>query len=88
MALMPNKTLTKINGEPTYAAVRKLKCKLGANLTPVQVSWGHGKGLLGELLPAAVFTARTGQVYTPPAAKPPQYPIIPAGTAVAKRERL
>eukprot|EP00804_Cyclotella_cryptica_P012561 CCRYP_014711-RA/>CCRYP_014711-RA protein AED:0.61 eAED:0.33 QI:0/-1/0/1/-1/1/1/0/407 len=88
LALMPHKTLTRIIGEPTYAAVRKLKHELGANLTAVKVSWGHGKGLLGELLPAAVFTARTGQVYTPPALEPPQYPHIPAGTAVADREHL
>jgi hypothetical protein len=88
LALMPHKTLTKIIGEPTYAAVRKLKRELGANLTAVKVSWGYGKGLLGKLLPAAVFTARTGHIYTPPAAEPPQYPDIHAGTAVAERERL
>ena len=87
-ALMPHKTLTRIIGEPTYAAVRKLKRELGANLTAVKVSWGHGKGLLGKLLPAAVFTARTGQVYTPLAADPPQYPNIPIGNAVADREQL
>jgi hypothetical protein len=31
---------------------------------------------------------RTGEVYTPPAADPPQYLNIPPGTAVADRERL
>ena len=83
---MPHKTLTQIIGEPAYAAVRKLKHELGANLTIVKVSWGHGKGLLGNLLPPAVFTTRTGQVYTPPVADPPQYPNIPPGTAVADKE--
>jgi hypothetical protein len=86
LALMPHKTLTNINGEPTYAAVHKLKWELGANLTAIKVSWGHNKGLLGELLPATVFTARTGQIYDPPATSPPQYPNIPNGTAVADRE--
>eukprot|EP00804_Cyclotella_cryptica_P003022 CCRYP_006031-RA/>CCRYP_006031-RA protein AED:0.79 eAED:0.44 QI:0/0/0/0.5/1/1/2/0/224 len=50
-------------------------------------------GILGEPTYAVVrklkfFTARTGQVYTPPAVDPPQYPNIPPGTAVADRERL
>ena len=88
MALMPHKTLTRIIGEPMYAAVCRLKRKLGANLTTVKMSWGHGKVLLGELLPVAVFTARTGQVYTPPVVDPLQYPNIPPGTAVANREHL
>ena len=88
LALMLHKTLTRIIGEPTYVGIHRLKCKLGANLTTVKMSWGHGKVLLGELLPVAVFTARTGQIYTPPTNNSLQYPIIPPSTAVTDRERL
>ena len=56
-ALMPNQTLTKIQGEPTHTAVRKLEKELGANLIAVPCSWGIGKGHLGELQDAATFLA-------------------------------
>ena len=87
-ALMPNQTLTKIQGEPTHTAVRKLEKELGANLIAVPCSWGIGKGHLGELQDAATFLARNGAPYTPPAAAPPAYPDIPPGTTSAIRERL
>ena len=87
-ALMPNQTLTKIQGEPTHKAVRKLEKELGANLIAVPCSWGVNKGHLGELQDPATFLARNGAAYTPPAAAPPAYPVIPPGTITAERERL
>lgn len=87
-ALMPNQTLTKVQGEPTHKAVRKLEKELGANLIAVPCTWGVGKGHLGELQDAATFLARNGAAYTPPAAAPPAYPIIPPGSTAAVRERL
>ena len=57
-ALMPNQTLTKVQGEPTHKAVRKLKKELGANLIFVPCSWGVNKGHLGELQEPATFLAR------------------------------
>ena len=87
-ALMPNQTLTKIHGEPTHKAVRKLEKELGANLIAVDCPWGLNKGHLGELQTAATFMARNGATYVPPAHAPPPYPVIPPGTAAADRERL
>ncbi len=87
-ALMPHQSLTKINGEPTHAAMKKLEKELAANLIAVHCPWGHGRGYLGELLPAALFQARYGAAYTPPAASPPAYPVIPPGATVAAREEL
>jgi len=87
-ALMPHQSLTKINGEPTHVAMKKLEKELAANLIAVHCPWGHGRGYLGELLPAALFQARYGTAYTPPAASPPAYPVIPPGATVAAREEL
>lgn len=87
-ALMPNQTLTKIQGEPTHTAVRKLEKELGANLIAVPCAWGVNKGHLGELQDPATFLARNGTAYTPPAAAPPAYPIIPPAATTAERERL
>ena len=54
---MPHQTLTKINGEPTHVAMKKLEKELAANLIAVQCPWDHGRGYLGERLPAAIFQA-------------------------------
>ena len=59
-ALMPHQALTKINGAPTHTAMKKLEKELAANLIAVHCPWGHGRGYLGELLPAALFQARYG----------------------------
>ncbi|HSN24444.1 MAG TPA: hypothetical protein VLS45_09830, partial [Methylomicrobium sp.] len=88
MALMPHQTLTKIIGEPTHAATKKLERELAANLIAVDCSWGINRGHLGELLPAAIFIARYGAPYIPPAAAPPTYPIVPHGTTAAGHEAL
>ena len=87
-ALMPHQSLTKIIGEPTHAAMKKLEKELAANLIAVACPWGVGRGYLGELLPAAIFQARYGAPYTPPAAAPPAYPVIPPGATTALREEL
>ena len=88
LALMPHHTLTKISGEPTHAAMKHLEKELKANLIAVDCPWGLGRGYLGELLPAAIYTAQYGAAYTPPDASPPPYPIIPHGAATAIREEL
>ena len=88
LALMPHQTLTKISGEPTHAAMKRLEKELAANLIAVECPWGNGHGYLGELLPAAIYTARYGAAYAPPAAAPPAYPVLPPGTTTAVREAL
>ena len=87
-ALMPHQSLTNINSEPTHAAMKKLEKELAANLIAVHCPWGHGRGYLGELLPAALFQARYGAAYVPPIAAPPAYPVIPQGASTAQREEL
>eukprot|EP00804_Cyclotella_cryptica_P023348 CCRYP_000481-RA/>CCRYP_000481-RA protein AED:0.56 eAED:0.26 QI:0/-1/0/1/-1/1/1/0/407 len=87
-ALMTHQSLTKINGEPTPIAMKKLEKELAANLIAIHCPWGHGHGYLGELLPAALFQARYGAVYMPPAAAPPAYPNIPPGATIPAREEL
>ena len=87
-ALMPHQSLTKIIGEPTHAAMKKLEKECDANLIAVACPWGVGQGYLGDLLPAAIFQARYGAPYTPPAAAPPAYPVIPPGATTAIREEL
>ena len=69
-------------------AIRKLKKELGGNLIAVPCSWGVNKGHLGELQDPATFLACNKTAYTPLAAAPPAYPIIPPGAATAERERL
>ena len=88
LALMPYQTLTKISGEPTHTAMKRLEKELAANLIAVECPWGNGHGYLGELLPAAIYTARYGAAYAPPAAAPPAYPVIPPGTTTNGREAL
>jgi hypothetical protein len=78
----------KISGEPTHTAMKKLEKELTANLIAVECPWGHGHGYLGELLPAALYTARYGAAYAPPNAAPPAYPVIPPGTTTAGRKEL
>ena len=85
---MPHQSLTNINSEPTHAAMKKLEKELAANLIAVHCPWGHGRGYLGELLPAALFQARYGAAYVPPIAAPPAYPVIPQGASTAQREEL
>ena len=69
-------------------AVRKLEKELGANLIAIPCSWGVNKGHLGELQDPATFLACNGTAYTPPAAAPPAYPIIPPGAATAEHKCL
>eukprot|EP00970_Alexandrium_tamarense_P006376 scaffold1087_cov138-Alexandrium_tamarense.AAC.2 len=87
-ALMPHQTLTKIQGEPTHKAIRKLEKELGANLIAVPCSWGVNKGHLGELHDPAIFLARNGAPYAPPAAAPLAYPDMPVGATTAAREQI
>ena len=87
-ALMPHQTLTKIQGEPTHKAIRKLEKELAANLIAVPCSWGVNKGHLGELHDPATFLARNGAPYAPPATAPPAYPDMPVGATTAAREQI
>ena len=89
LAVMPYPTLTKITGEPTYQAMKKWHKEMASNLIAVRMptDWGRGKGLLGELQDPAIFTARNGAAYNPPAAAPPSYPTIIAGASTAEREQ-
>ena len=87
-ALMPNQTLTKIQGEPTHTAIRKFKKELGANFIAIPCSWGVNKGHLGELQDPATFLACNGTAYTPPPPALPEYPIIPPRAATAECKRL
>jgi hypothetical protein len=85
---MPHQTLTKISGEPTHTAVKQLERELAANLIAVECPSGLGKGYLGKIQPVAIFTARNGGPYVPPAAAPPAYPTLPADTTTAIHEEL
>nr|ACA60896.1 gag protein [Thalassiosira pseudonana] len=87
-ALMPHQTLTKIQGEPTHKAIRKLEKELGANLIAVPCSWGVNKVHLGELHDPAIFLARNGAPYAPPEAAPLAYPDMPVGATTAAREQI
>ena len=40
LALMPYQTLTKIIGEPTHTAMKRLEKELAANLIAVACPWG------------------------------------------------
>lgn len=88
LALMPNKTLTVIDGEPTHKGVKKLEKEMGSNLIAVACPFGHGKGHLGILQPDAIFFQRNGAHFVPPNNAPPNYPVIPAGATTAEREQL
>ena len=55
LALMPHHTLTKIDGEPTHIAIKKMEKELGSNLIAVPCLWGRNKGHFGILQDAAVF---------------------------------
>ena len=89
LAVMPHPTLTAISGEPTYQDMKKWKKEMSSNLISVRMpaNWGQGKGLLGELQDPAVFTARNGAAYNPPAGPPPAYPVILPGATTAQREQ-
>ena len=90
LALMPHKRLTRVSGEPTHLAVKKAEHELSTNLLAVEspFAWGQGKGYLGIIQSPAVFVARNGAAFAPPAAAPPIYPDIPAGATTAAREQL
>ena len=89
LAVMPHPILTKISGEPTYQNMKTWKKEMSSNLISVcmPVAWEQTKGLLGELQDPAVFLARNGAAYNPPAVAPPAYPNIPAGATAAAREQ-
>ena len=68
--------------------MKYLEKELAASLIVIACPWGHGRGYLGKLLPAALYIASYGASYTPPDAAPPPYPIIPPGATIAIREEL
>ena len=88
LALMPHHTLTKINGEPTHSAVKKLEKELGSNLIAVPCPWGRRKGHLGILQDVAVFAQCNGGLFTPPMQAPPTYPDLPPAASTTQHEQL
>jgi hypothetical protein len=62
--------------------------ELTANLMAVSCPWGHTKGHLGLLLDPAIYLAHNGALFDIPTAKPPAYPVVPAGATTPQREEL
>ena len=57
LAPMQNKTLTRIDGELTQKAMKKLEKEMGTNLVNVHCPFGNtkGNGHLGILQPVAIY---------------------------------
>ncbi len=85
---MPHPVLTRVLGEPTHKQLKLILCKLTANLMAVSCPWGHNKGHLGLLQDPALYLAQNGASFDIPAAKPPLYPIVPAGTTAHQCKEL
>jgi hypothetical protein len=52
----------------------------------VPCPWGHSKGHLGLLQDPVLYLQCNSAAFTIPAAAPPAYPVIVAGTTTAERE--
>jgi hypothetical protein len=87
-AQMPHPTLTCVMGEATHEQVKVVLWELTANLMTVSCPWGHEKGHLGLLQDPAIYLAHNGALFDIPAAKPPAYPVVPAGAIAPQREEL
>jgi hypothetical protein len=87
-AQMPHPLLTHVIGEPTHEQLKLILCELTTNLMAVSCPWGHNKSHLGLLQDPALYLARNGSSFNIPPAKPPLYPIVPAGTTAHQCEEL
>ncbi len=87
-AQMPHPSLTCIKGEPTHKQVKIVLWELTANLMALSCPWSHEKGHLGLLQDPAIYQARNGAAFTIPTAKPPAYPIVPAGATAPQCKEL
>lgn len=83
-----HKTLTKIEGKPTYATLKENYKKLRANAHSIDSDLGGGEhGHLGVMMSAADYTELTGNQWTEPV-YPGGKPTIPAGTLPAEKGYL
>jgi hypothetical protein len=87
-AKMPNLVPTRVLGEPTHKQLNLILRELTANLMAISCHWGHNKGHLGLLQDPALYLAQNGASFDIPAAKPPSYPVVPAGATTHQREEL
>jgi hypothetical protein len=85
-AQMPHVTLTRIIGKPSHRQIKQLERELTANLMAVPCPWGHNKDHLGLLQDPVPYLQCNGAAFTIPAAAPPVYPLIMAGTTTAQHE--
>jgi hypothetical protein len=85
---MLHPVLTHVLGELTHKQLKRILCKLTANLMTVSCPWGHNKGHLGLLQDPALYLAQNGASFGIPAAEPHLYPIIPAGATAHQGKEL
>ncbi len=85
---MPHPVLTRVLGEWTHKQPKLILRELTANLRAVSCPWGHNKGHLGLLQDPALYLAQNGASFDTPPAKPPSYPIVPAGATAHQCEEL
>ena len=79
-------TLTKIQGEPTYATLKKIKDELKANATTVPTDLGRANGHLGLVLTPAEYANVSAVNYVRPVH--PGALVIPGGTPQHEANRL
>jgi hypothetical protein len=87
-AQMTHPIFTRVFGKPTHKQIKTVIHKLLANLMAISCPWGHSKGHLGLLQDPAIYLAHNGEAFNIPHIEPPAYPVIPAGTTTADREKL
>jgi hypothetical protein len=87
-AQMPHPILTCVLGKRTHKQLKLILHELTANLMAVSCPWGHNKGHLGLLQDPALYLAQNGASFDIPAAKPPSYPVVPAGATTHQCEEL
>jgi hypothetical protein len=87
-AQTPHPFLTPVLGEQTHKQLKLILCKLTNNLMAVSCPWGHNKGHLGLLRDPALYLAQNGASFDIPAAEPPLYPVVPAGTTTHQCKEL
>jgi hypothetical protein len=85
-AQMPHVTLTRIFGKPSHHQPKQLMCELTTNLMAVPCPWGHNKSHLGLLQDPVLYLQCNGAAFTIPAAAPPAYLVIVAGTTTVKHK--
>jgi hypothetical protein len=71
-----------------HKQVKVVLWELTANLIAVSCPWGHTKGHLGLLQDPAIYLAHNGALFDIPTAKPPAYPVVPAGMTVHQHKEL